>query len=393
MTKNCLFCKKEFNSKVANNFYCSNSCRNKHWYYKNKLKPVDTEIAQEENVVQESREREVKTNNSFVEPPQEIDGYKVRAFSTNKKDEIVTTWRRKSETTFDLEEFKAQIKSCLLDVVPFTFISKAQPKTIQTQILNISDPHSGMTNRAPQFGSTWTKEKMKARILSLADHVIDCNELIITFLGDGADGMGGFTTSRTHRLDQDMGDHDQIIFLVQIFQELFTILSTFQAKGIVNKIRFISVGESNHSGEMDRVVGTFLSMWLEVKFPLIECQISKTYIDRFETAGKQFVFLHGKDSKFQKHGFGLVLDNKTEIYFRNIFDSMGIKADENTHVISGDSHQMCSMFKTFHWHKVGAICSGSDYIQTSFATNISSTTCFKILENGVVEISVIHFKN
>ena len=404
-TSICPQCQSVFISKSLKQF-CSNVCRSRNHHKINKqssdtvhkniddVKPLQTFIDEDQQeVVRDAREREVKTNNPFVNVPDEREGYKVRAFCTNKKDEIVTTWRRKTETTFDLEIFKAQIKECLLDVTPFTFISKAQPKSVQSQIITIGDTHAGMWNKNPQFGSTWTIERLEERILSLTDHIIDCNELVILFLGDGCDGFDNFTTSRAHRLDQNMGNHDQIIGLVQVFQKFFTILSNFQAKGIVNKIRFISVGESNHSGEMDRVFGTFLSMWLEAKYPLIECQISKKYIDKFESGGKNFVFCHGKDGRNQKHGFPLVLDNKTEIYFRNIFDSMDIKADENTHVISADAHQKCSMFKTFHYHKVGAICSASDWIQTNFSTNISSTTYLKILGNNTIEEGIIHFKN
>jgi len=394
MTKNCVNCGNPFESCRDSNIFCSKKCNNNS-RSKKVIKEISEEIAGEENIFQESKEREIKTNDVLHNVPDDIAGWKTRAFSTNKDGEVVTTWRRKQEEGFVLtDEVKQFIQEGFSDIKPFTFIVNNKPKSVKTQIINIGDLHVGMKNEEnQQFGETWNLEKAEKRVLSLVNHIVDCEELIILLLGDNNDGWNGFTTSMSHKLPQNLNNREQIFGLFQIYQKLFTIISDFQVKGIINKVRCISVGESNHSGDHDFIIASFLSEWLKAKYPLMETYVAKKYIDIFESGGKNFFFCHGKNQNTQKHGFPLFLDDKTLIHFTSVINSFDKKADEDTWVICADKHQYLSQFKLFNWHRVGSMASGSDWQHANFANNSSSTTYLKVLDTGIVEQAIIHFKN
>ena len=393
MTKNCVNCGNPFESCRDSNIFCSKKCNNNS-RSKKVIKEISEEIAGEENIFQESKEREIKTNDVLHNVPDDIAGWKTRAFSTNKDGEVVTTWRRAEEGIgFVLtDEVKQFIKEGFLDIKPFTFIVNNKPKSVKTQIFWISDMHVGSCNFNPQYGSSWTLERVEERVLSLVEHVVETDELIIVNLGDSLDGLQKKTTRGGHLLDQSLDDRQMMIGVFQVFQKLFTVLSELQKNGTVNKIRFISTGESNHTN-MDGILGFFISEWLKVKYPLIESQIAISVIDKFESHEHIFLFLHGKDSRHARNGVPLHLDLKTEVYFRRLFDEMGVVPSDKTHIYSGDLHREAFDKQKFTYNKVACLASPSDWAQVNFASNDSGLSYTKILNNSFTEKGLIIFEN
>ena len=393
MTKNCVNCGNPFESCRDSNIFCSKKCNNNS-RSKKVIKEISEEIAGEENIFQESKEREIKTNDVLHNVPDDITGWKTRAFSTNKDGEVVTTWRRAEEGIgFVLtDEVKQFIKEGFLDIKPFTFIVNNKPKSVKTQIFWISDMHVGSCNFNPQYGSSWTLERVEERVLSLVEHVVETDELIIVNLGDSLDGLQKKTTRGGHLLDQSLDDRQMMIGVFQVFQKLFTVLSELQKNGTVNKIRFISTGESNHTN-MDGILGFFISEWLKVKYPLIESQIAISVIDKFESHEHIFLFLHGKDSRHARNGVPLHLDLKTEVYFRRLFDEMGVVPSDKTHIYSGDLHREAFDKQKFTYNKVACLASPSDWAQVNFASNDSGLSYTKILNNSFTEKGLIIFEN
>lgn len=393
MTKNCVNCGNPFESCRDSNIFCSKKCNNNS-RSKKVIKEISEEIAGEENIFQESKEREIKTNDVLHNVPDDIAGWKTRAFSTNKDGEVVTTWRRAEEGIgFVLtDEVKQFIKEGFSDIKPFTFIVNNKPKSVKTQIFWISDMHVGSCNFNPQYGSSWTLERVEERVLSLVEHVVETDELIIVNLGDSLDGLQKKTTRGGHLLDQSLDDRQMMIGVFQVFQKLFTVLSELQKNGTVNKIRFISTGESNHTN-MDGILGFFISEWLKVKYPLIESQIAISVIDKFESHEHIFLFLHGKDSRHARNGVPLHLDLKTEVYFRRLFDEMGVVPSDKTHIYSGDLHREAFDKQKFTYNKVACLASPSDWAQVNFASNDSGLSYTKILNNSFTEKGLIIFEN
>lgn len=393
--KKCLECSKEFVSKNKKGVYCGESCKNKAWSkkYRGKNNNNTNEGTDLEDTFYVPESPHIPLVASSI-IPEEISGYPVRSFYTNKEGEPGGVWRRKDTEyiVFD-KEAKEFIKANFKDVVPFTFVVNSKPRALKSHIFWLSDLHCGMTNVTPQFGSRWSLPLMEERILQIPKYVNDCDELIIANIGDSVDGMDKFTVSRKHQLDQDLNNWEQILGAFRVFQKLFSVLAELQKQGVFNKLRWVSVGESNHSGYMDRAISEILSDWLLVKFPSVDVYTAQNYIDKFSSHGHNFVFCHGKDNKHQKFGFPLMLDAKTENYFRQIFEEMNIPADKFTHVVSGHTHQESLNRRRFTYEKVMAISTGSDHGQTNYGFQDSGISYSKIYDDVVERGAIIFEKN
>lgn len=340
------------------------------------------------------KRRSLVLANQGIDVPEEIEGFAISSFSQNSEGKRSVVWRKRIANQFEFtDEVKDFIKEALIDVSPFTFVVNGNPSPKnKAQIFWVADTHVGMCNPNPLYGKTYSLTEFTARLLSIPQYVQECDELIICFLGDGIDGLDGMTISRKHPLPQDLNNFEQIIGFVEAFKQLFTVLMRLKVEGVVNKIRFVSVDQSNHSGYMDKVCAHFISEWLSVKFPEIKTQIAKNYIDHFEAQGHTFVYCHGKDMNYQKHGFPAQINSATSLYFLQYLAQNGIEANDEAHVVSADLHMETYSESSFSYQKVLPLAIGSDWVQTNFGKGKSGVSYSKILSNGSIERGAIKFK-
>ena len=264
-------------------------------------------------------------------------------------------------------------------------------KIDKSLMVYLSDLHIGMmVENDSMFPSEWTPEKYETRLFSflplIKKHQI--KEVVVCLLGDIIDGWNRKTTRGGHDLSQNLSNKEQYHVFINSFKRLFDALVK---EGV--KIKFVSVSEGNHEGELCHIYSSSLSLYLETKYPQIEVYIFDKFIDSVEVQGHQFLLTHGKDKKDLKHGLPLVLDYKTETYLSRYISYYGIESDwyKGIHVVKGDLHnvsyQVCPQFS---YRNVLALCPASSWIQNNFASNISGIS-YSIVEGPSIVNSEIYF--
>ncbi len=326
---------------------------------------------------------------SKPQAPASASGYVVSSFKTSKDGTIAEVWQKLDESN---ESFVSEIDwDNLAKIIsnrtkPVKLISRNN-KGLMSKIVCISDIHCGMLTE------NWGKDQMFKAFEKVGNSISNCDNVTILMLGDGIDGLSKQTVRGGHKLPQDMNNQEQILNLTTAFQTLFDILATKVNNGEINSFDFESVYESNHSGDMDYVVGKFLEMWLSVKYPSVDCNISTNIWGAFNLNGVDFYYTHGKDAENSKFGLPMNLNEKTELYLTHIlkrnFGEFDLDPRKNV-VVSGDLHtQSFSQGKFFKYYKVPAMSPSSDWVKANFGYSIPGVQYFNVYEDSSFETGII----
>ena len=248
------------------------------------------------------------------------------------------------------------------------FVVKENINGKRSVIVYLSDMHIGAyVSKEGVYDNQYDEQEVNRRlskILTKLSSYTDLDEIVIINLGDAIDGYNASTTrpGSTHTLPQNMSNKEQGQVLLRQMSGFFKFI---QDNISYNKLKFFSVGHSNHGGDYEHSIITALSIMLETIG--IECQISVRPIDHFKLGDKTIVYLHGKDNLDQFKNFPLVLNDKTELYLNEYIYHHNLSGE--IIVVKGDLHQSATTYgKLFKYKSVGSLFGSSNWIHANFGS-------------------------
>ena len=204
--------------------------------------------------------------------------------------------------------------------------------------------------------------------------------------GDTIDGFSGFTTRGGHVLPQNMTNREVFTTFLKVHMDF---IGRIQDSCKCN-ISYITVGESNHGGDMEWICNKSLEVACQYKYPDVTFFVGDKFIEHFTIADHCFIICHGKDMEDMKNPLPLNLDQKTELYFKKYMDTHNINS-KYTHIIKGDLHQAsCQYGEFFRYKNVLSMYGASKWIQTNFMNNTKGV-CMDILFNDKIEEHYLFF--
>jgi hypothetical protein len=268
----------------------------------------------------------------------------------------------------DLMEVISKLE--LGDITPF-HIEQKPVNSEKALLVYLSDQHVGaytVENSIYQnkydekeFSDRMNKTVMKIhdyyKIYGRFDKIIVCN------LGDALDGYNGQTTRGGHHLPQNMNNKEQFNTYINVTLKFFETLHDLD---MANNIEYYSVGDDNHSGDFGYIANKALEHIFGIKYPDMKIRVFEKFIEHFDYGVHTFILTHGKDKEDKKHGFPLVLDEKTQNYFNEYIDIMKVR-NPHVHIVVGDLHQTLTQYgKRFRWRRVLSMYGSSKWIHTNF---------------------------
>ena len=256
----------------------------------------------------------------------------------------------------------------LNDIDSAKFVVKENVNGKKSIVVYLSDLHIGAyVSKEGVYDNTYNEEEVNRRLNKVLEKIQlykDLDEIIIINLGDAIDGYNASTTraSSTHILPQNMSNKEQGKVLLRQMSGFFKYI---QENISYNKLKFYSVGHSNHGGDFEHSIITALSIMLESTG--IECHVSTRPIDHFKLRNKTIIYLHGKDNLDQFKNFPLVVNDKTELYLNEYIHHHNITGE--ILVVKGDLHQSATSYgKLFKYKSVGSLFGSSNWIHANFGS-------------------------
>ena len=253
-------------------------------------------------------------------------------------------------------------------VEPAKYIVKENPNGKRSIMIYLSDMHIGSyVSKEGVYDNQYDEAELNRRlskILAKLSSYRDLDEIIIINLGDAIDGYNAQTTrsASTHILPQNMSNKEQGQVLLRQMSGFFKYI---QDNISYNKLKFYSVGQSNHGGDFEHSIIIALSIMLENTG--VQCHVSTRPIDHFVFGDKTIIFLHGKDNQDQFKNFPLVLNDKTELYLNEYIYHHKISGE--ILVVKGDLHQSATSYgKLFKYKSVGSLFGSSNWIHANFGS-------------------------
>lgn len=230
----------------------------------------------------------------------------------------------------------------------------------------MSDAHVGMCVKNGLFDYEYSTDiftkKVNEFFIPRTIRAVESHKatkVVISDLGDMADGWNGETTRGGHKLPQNATEVE--VFRC-ILENKIEIIKALVDQG-VRDVTLQSVGNDNHAGKFARVINeaikqVSLAMNLPCKIDnltkFIECRV---YGDH------AFLITHGKDEKEMKGGFPLTLEPKVETWFYKFKEQNQINS-KYIHVEKGDLHQIAyNKVMGFDYRNFGTFAPPSSWIQ------------------------------
>lgn len=266
--------------------------------------------------------------------------------------------------------------------IPYTRFEAKQNASTTSLIIYLSDMHIGAYNSSEGvFDNPYDESEVMERLDMILQELYTLpmfDEIIVMDLGDAVDGYDQQTTrsSSNHILPQNMSNKEQVNVYIRVMLYFFnTLADNFEA----NKIKFYSVGHSNHGGDFEYSIKIALSHLLEAMG--IETRISIKPIDHFKLGNKTVVFLHGKDNADQFKNFPLTVNEKMENYFNQYLYHHNITGD--VLVVKGDLHQSATTkAKRFKYKSVASLYGSSNWIHANFGLTPWGCDYSLVFSNG-----------
>lgn len=183
-------------------------------------------------------------------------------------------------------------------------------------------------------------------------------------LGDGLDGYNKQTTRGGHSLDQNLSNKEAFNAYVK---GKFNLIKRIIEAGVANRYEIHNVSNCNHSGDFGWAANRTIQLLIEHS---IEADVDFVILDKFmqhHTYGDHcFILTHGKDKKYMKHGFPLVLNADTINKIRDYIDVFDIRS-KYIHLEKGDLHQVgYQRTKKFDYRNFMTFAPPSAWVTTNF---------------------------
>lgn len=253
-------------------------------------------------------------------------------------------------------------------VDPAKFVVKTNVNGNKSIMVYLSDMHIGSyVSEEGLYDNHYDEAEVNRRLNKVLEEISkynDLDEIIIINLGDAIDGYNASTTraNSTHILPQNMSNKEQGKVLLRQMSGFFEYI---QNNISYNKLKFYSVGQSNHGGDFEHSIITALAIMLENTG--VECKVSTRPIDHFVLQDKTIIFFHGKDNQDQFKNFPLVLNDKTELYIDEYIHRNGLTGE--IVAVKGDLHQSATTYgKLFKYKSVGSLFGSSNWIHANFGS-------------------------
>lgn len=269
-----------------------------------------------------------------------------------------------------IENYRLQSKlkdrNSILDSINYKNIVTVQPVDNPlakgTMCIYLSDMHIGAeVSDESIYPNKYDLNTVYDRLSKVIERVRIINpEFVNVFnLGDAIDGINHSTTrpEHSHFLPQNMTNKEMIHGYIEVMTWFIDTLATF------TKVRFLSIGESNHGGDAEYVATLVINEVLNRKgIPSI---ISSNVISHITINDTTIIYLHGKDTFNQFKPLPLVINDKTETFFNQYIAYNNIQG--KVLVVKGDQHQSAlTNAKLFEYKSVSSLFGSSAWIQANF---------------------------
>lgn len=237
--------------------------------------------------------------------------------------------------------------------------------------LTYTDVHIGMdtdSDNNSMYAVEWNKSSILESARQMVDKTIQTqksNVLIVDELGDFLDGFNAQTTRGGHALPQNMTN-----------EEVFDCALEFKmilVDGLINKydkISFNNICNDNHAGAFGYFVNKAFKDIVRVKYPKVEVNNHRKFINHYFVDDICFIISHGKDDKSLKFGFKPFLDSKGLEKIDQYCKQNEIYRNSSLIIFKkGDSHQCLFDMATsddFYYYNYPALSPSSQWVQTNF---------------------------
>lgn len=266
-----------------------------------------------------------------------------------------------------------------------------------TLIVWLSDMHVGASvGETSIYSNNYDMDEIEYRL----DHVLDCvkdeiynnkliNKVIVVNLGDSLDGMDGYTVSRTHRLDQNMDNKEQLNNFLTLMTKFMLNLRT-----IISDVSYKSVGESNHDGDFGYAANVALVAVL--KSLNIDAEVSDGFYLNFYTNERLYICCHGKDTNDMNRGFPLLLNTTVENKINEYLDSKKLFPNVYPKITfaKGDQHQHAITYgRRFKYHSMPSLFGSSSWIHKNFGNTPWGAILTTVDSEGIEADKIINYIN
>ena len=301
-------------------------------------------------------------------PRQDIKEYKLVSHTGTPYYNIKFKETIESEVqNFDIEEIvKKHINPIKLEVN--TNILKEEN---DFDMLTYTDVHIGMETN-PDGKAMYSEPWDRIHALASCDRMIKetvlnqkSNTLVIDELGDFLDGYNQQTTRGGHALPQNMSNEEVFDVALEFKMRLIDNLSNHY-----ESIVFNNICNDNHAGSFGYFVNKAFKDICSVKYPSVEVNNYKKFINHYYMNNTCFVITHGKDDTSLKFGFKPHLDPKgIEKIDQYLKQNNVYKLASKIVFKKGDSHQalfdMCTTDDFFYFN-YPALSPSSMWVQNNF---------------------------
>lgn len=251
----------------------------------------------------------------------------------------------------------------------------------------LSDSHVGaLTESDSLYENYYTADVFKSRIDKLFEEVCvlknthgKFDNIFVLNLGDCIDGFNAQTTRGGHTLPQNLSNKQQFEVytntIIRFFDKLFE-------SNLANNLKFYSVGDSNHAGDLEYVLNRTIEIYLNATYPNIETKVFDKFLGHFQYGENTIILTHGKDGKNMKFGLPLQLTDKAEMGINDYIFMNDIRSKSIT-VVKGDLHQSAVQYgKRFKYKNVMSMYGASAWISANYGSSSSGIDMEVISEDG-----------
>lgn len=284
---------------------------------------------------------------------------------------------------YSASELQERLKSIFPKIKPVK-ISRPirQPKERMLMIV-VSDDHAGAVNDYSIFGNEWSAEKYKERLLETVETAREFGvfeEVNVLSLGDQMNGWNAQTTRGGHEVKSLSNKEQFDIYTesrVAFYDSLFS-------SGLGQKYNVLDVENSNHTGNhFSYMANKFLNLYLSSKYPTVSQKSYFMPIDYITYGIHTIGFTHGKDEGFMTKPLPFKLDQRTDLFLYQYFDTKGISPSKgNITVYKGDLHSYAVEKGRFgRYINVPSIMGSTTWSEVNFG-NASAGTLLEIYEKN-----------
>lgn len=282
----------------------------------------------------------------------------------------------------DIEE---SISVALKDIKPL-ILQKQITNNTKSMLVWTSDKHIGASTDESMFENDYNEFEFQKRLSILLKNIFKkVNEygklqtLVVADLGDAIDGQDGFTSSKSHKLQQNMTNRQ--MFDVYLNAHI-KFIDSLIANGFANTYEFWFITKSNHGNVLEYAASKALQTYISVKYPkqVVVKSLDK-FINHVQFRDITYLLTHGKDDGNRKFGLPLFPDPKTEVMIDNYLKMNGLSLNKRIRLIKGDLHQAASTpcKNIERYRTVGSMFGSSGWIMDNFGFT-RAATCYEVYD-------------